>query len=226
MPGAADRSAGDGRHRRRRSAARAHRVHLAARRVHAAQRADGGRAREARVSREGHRRQPQGHAEAGHAGRGRARTPDGKAGGHDRPRAASSSSTASASRSARRRRVDGADASTVAPRRDVRRHRSGRRRQDDDAAADLRAARAGRRHACACSAPIRSATHRTATASIGYVSQRFSLYGDLSIDENIEFFAAHPRRARLRAAAHAAARADRACVPFRDAAAPIGCPAA
>jgi drug efflux transport system ATP-binding protein len=31
--------------------------------------------------------------------------------------------------------------------------------------------------------------HRTATASIGYVSQQFSLYGDLSIDENIEFFA-------------------------------------
>jgi ABC-2 type transport system ATP-binding protein len=28
-----------------------------------------------------------------------------------------------------------------------------------------------------------------AAAAIGYVSQRFSLYGDLSIDENIEFFA-------------------------------------
>jgi ABC-2 type transport system ATP-binding protein len=35
--------------------------------------------------------------------------------------------------------------------------------------------------------PFRS--HRAATAAIGYVSQRFSLYGDLSIDENIEFFA-------------------------------------
>jgi ABC-2 type transport system ATP-binding protein len=32
-------------------------------------------------------------------------------------------------------------------------------------------------------------THRAATTSIGYVSQRFSLYGDLSIDENIAFFA-------------------------------------
>ena len=32
-------------------------------------------------------------------------------------------------------------------------------------------------------------THRAATSSIGYVSQQFSLYGDLSIDENIEFFA-------------------------------------
>src|SRR5262245_30852146 len=50
--------------------------------------------------------------------------------------------------------------------------------------------------------PYRS--HRTATSSIGYVSQQFSLYGDLSIDENIEFFAqihgvrdVEPRRARL-----------------------------
>lgn len=34
----------------------------------------------------------------------------------------------------------------------------------------------------------RHARHH-ATASIGYVSQRFSLYGDLSIDENIAFFA-------------------------------------
>ena len=30
---------------------------------------------------------------------------------------------------------------------------------------------------------------RTATSSVGYLSQRFSLYGDLSIDENIAFFA-------------------------------------
>jgi drug efflux transport system ATP-binding protein len=34
-----------------------------------------------------------------------------------------------------------------------------------------------------------SRARRLATASIGYVSQRFSLYGDLSIDENIAFFA-------------------------------------
>ena len=31
--------------------------------------------------------------------------------------------------------------------------------------------------------------HRAVTADIGYLSQRFSLYGDLSIDENISFFA-------------------------------------
>ena len=32
-------------------------------------------------------------------------------------------------------------------------------------------------------------SHRAITASVGYLSQRFSLYGDLSIDENIAFFA-------------------------------------
>jgi ABC-2 type transport system ATP-binding protein len=35
--------------------------------------------------------------------------------------------------------------------------------------------------------PVRE--HRAATAALGYLSQRFSLYGDLSIDENIAFFA-------------------------------------
>jgi len=35
--------------------------------------------------------------------------------------------------------------------------------------------------------PVRE--HRGITAQIGYLSQRFSLYGDLSIDENIAFFA-------------------------------------
>jgi ABC-2 type transport system ATP-binding protein len=33
------------------------------------------------------------------------------------------------------------------------------------------------------------AQHRLVTADVGYLSQRFSLYGDLSIDENIAFFA-------------------------------------
>jgi ABC-2 type transport system ATP-binding protein len=35
--------------------------------------------------------------------------------------------------------------------------------------------------------PIRD--HRKVTSFVGYLSQRFSLYGDLSIDENIAFFA-------------------------------------
>jgi len=35
--------------------------------------------------------------------------------------------------------------------------------------------------------PVRQ--HRELTAEVGYLSQRFSLYGDLSIDENIAFFA-------------------------------------
>jgi ABC-2 type transport system ATP-binding protein len=35
--------------------------------------------------------------------------------------------------------------------------------------------------------PVRE--HRAITGSVGYLSQRFSLYGDLSIDENIAFFA-------------------------------------
>ena len=34
-----------------------------------------------------------------------------------------------------------------------------------------------------------TAAHRAVTADLGYLSQRFSLYGDLTIDENIAFFA-------------------------------------
>ena len=48
------------------------------------------------------------------------------------------------------------------------------------------------------------AEHRDVTGTVGYLSQRFSLYGDLSIDENIAFFAEihgvrdfHGRRDRL-----------------------------
>lgn len=50
--------------------------------------------------------------------------------------------------------------------------------------------------------PVRQ--HAAITRSVGYLSQRFSLYGDLSIDENIAFFAEihgvsdyHDRRDRL-----------------------------
>ncbi len=40
-----------------------------------------------------------------------------------------------------------------------------------------------------CVGGVDPRARRHITASIGYVSQRFSLYGDLSIDENIAFFA-------------------------------------
>src|SRR5207237_2511699 len=50
--------------------------------------------------------------------------------------------------------------------------------------------------------PVRD--HRRLTDSVGYLSQRFTLYGDLSVDENIAFFAAihgvrqfHTRRDQL-----------------------------
>jgi ABC-2 type transport system ATP-binding protein len=45
----------------------------------------------------------------------------------------------------------------------------------------------GGRIAVLAADPVRD--RRTATAAIGYLSQRFSLYGDLTIDENIAFFA-------------------------------------
>ena len=60
------------------------------------------------------------------------------------------------------------------------------------------------RAAFACSARTRSGNTAQVTGSVGYLSQRFSLYGDLSIDENIAFFAEihgvsdfHARRDRL-----------------------------
>jgi ABC-2 type transport system ATP-binding protein len=42
--------------------------------------------------------------------------------------------------------------------------------------------------------------HRAVTGDVGYLSQRFSLYGDLSIDENIAFFAEIHGVARYQAA--------------------------
>lgn len=57
--------------------------------------------------------------------------------------------------------------------------------------------------------------HGSATSAIGYLSQRFSLYGDLSIDENIAFFA------RIHGVKDYAARRTRlleltGLLPFRD----------
>jgi ABC-2 type transport system ATP-binding protein len=61
--------------------------------------------------------------------------------------------------------------------------------------------------------PVRN--HRRLTDSVGYLSQRFSLYGDLSIDENIAFFA------EIHGVRDYAARRDRLLAmtqltPFRD----------
>ncbi len=50
----------------------------------------------------------------------------------------------------------------------------------------LLGAQSGRIRVLDCD-PVRE--HRRLTRSVGYLSQRFSLYGDLSIDENIAFFA-------------------------------------
>jgi ABC-2 type transport system ATP-binding protein len=47
------------------------------------------------------------------------------------------------------------------------------------------------------------AEHRAITAAVGYLSQRFSLYGDLTIDENIAFFA------EIHRVGHYAERRDR-----------------
>ena len=61
--------------------------------------------------------------------------------------------------------------------------------------------------------PVRD--HDAVTRSVGYLSQRFSLYGDLTIDENIAFFA------EIHAVAGYEARRDRLLemtqlTPFRD----------
>jgi ABC-2 type transport system ATP-binding protein len=61
--------------------------------------------------------------------------------------------------------------------------------------------------------PVRD--HTSLTHKVGYFSQRFSLYGDLSIDENIAFFA------EIHGLKHYAARRDRLLdmtqlAPFRD----------
>jgi ABC-2 type transport system ATP-binding protein len=61
--------------------------------------------------------------------------------------------------------------------------------------------------------PVRG--HRVVVRSVGYLSQRFSLYGDLSVDENIAFFA------EIHGLRRYAARRDRLLemtqlTPFRD----------
>ena len=89
----------------------------------------------------------------------------------------------------------------------------------------VRPAAARRRARSRCSGRDPVADHRAITGAVGYLSQRFSLYGDLSIDENIAFFAEIHGVRRLRAGARPAAgddAADAASAPG----APIGCRAA
>ena len=70
--------------------------------------------------------------------------------------------------------------------------------------------------------------HRQVTQSLGYLSQRFSLYGDLSIDENIAFFAEihglSMRDTAIRGPPRTLARAD-AVDASSDRVSPISCPA-
>ncbi|MCK7520324.1 MAG: hypothetical protein MZV64_22900 [Ignavibacteriales bacterium] len=73
---------------------------------------------------------------------------------------------------------------------DVRARRTGRSRQDDDHPHALRPPRARRPgEASVLGYRRRPSDAGEIKSRIGYLSQRFSLYGDLTVDENIEFFA-------------------------------------
>ena len=79
----------------------------------------------------------------------------------------------------------------------------------------MRASAPDGRQASAFSAATRSRAHRAITQKVGYFSQKFSLYGDLSIDENIAFFA------EIHGVAHYQDRRNRLLemmqlTPFRD----------
>jgi ABC-type polar amino acid transport system ATPase subunit len=72
-------------------------------------------------------------------------------------------------------------------RRDLRARRAGRRRQDDDAADARRTARSLRRVRSPRRArPLRKG--RSVRESLGYMPQQYSLYGDLTVAENLAFF--------------------------------------
>ena len=104
-------------------------LHLAARGVHAAERADRGGAFEAGLPDQGDGRQPRGHPQAGHAGRSRAAGPGegavARRADDCRRIQPTSAKSYGAIKALDRRVVRGQ------PRRDVRRHRPGRRGQDD-----------------------------------------------------------------------------------------------
>ena len=68
----------------------------------------------------------------------------------------------------------------------------------------------------ACSASIRSASIASSRSAVGYLSQRFSLYGDLSVDENIAFFAEIHGVRDYRGAGAIGCSSMTQLTPFRD----------
>src|SRR4051812_23721839 len=172
-----DRPGGDDRHRRRPAAAGHDHLHLATGGVHAAQRADGRGTLEACLSSESRHRQPQRRAEAGHAGGGGAAMTDAvpiQFAGVTR-RYGAVTAIDGLSFDVRAGEMfgligpDGAGKTTT-----IR------------LAGGLLTANGGTVRIFGRD-PV--AEHRAITGTVGYLSQRFSLYGDLSIDENIAFFA-------------------------------------